>query len=135
MHNKASFDCKVISMTTKSTTTAFIGGGGTSYIFPTFVTLYSNDHLFHIFIVNHSNSRCSFPCSCDLGRYLHCKVEEKTRLHVDSKGLFLIEMLFCCILKCYKALFAKVDVSDIYVTYDTTGATSDYSTGEDTNGK
>ena len=74
-------------------------------------------------------------CSRDLGCYLHCKVEEKTRLREDSNGLLLIEMLFWCILKCYKALFAKVDVSDIYVTYDTTGATIDYSTGEDTNGK
>ena len=41
-------------------------------------------------------------CSRDLGRYLHCKVEEKTRLHEDSKGLFLTKYFFVAFLNVTK---------------------------------
>ena len=75
-------------------------------------------------------TRCSFPCSPHLSCHLYFKVQEKIQLQKDSKG-WLDHVLR--ILKCFQCFFQKVDINDIYGTYDTMGVMNDYSTVQDTN--
>ena len=57
-------------------------------------------------------------------------MQEKIQLQKDSKG-WLDHVLR--ILECFQCRFQKVDINDIYGTYDTMGEMNDYSTVQDTN--
>ena len=132
LKNSTSRDCEVrTTATTVEDSTSFDSGMVKGYPAPDLVmfTCPSYHMSYH---TTHPDdiTRCSFPCSPHLSCHLYFKVQEKIQLQKDSKGWL---DHFLRILKCFQCFFQKVDINDIYGTYDTMGEMNDYSTVQDTN--